>query len=229
MARGYFSRDDWEAKIPGPDYKEMIKSAKREVIADLAAIAQPDRNFQRRVRRAGADPDVLLDAVTGPFSQPDVVLVRAVGVIRQADAEIGAHVDDRDQALAHLWFYERRLMLQDTIGVTVNAYRQILAKALYGDSRRPLPSTSSAQELKEIAEAAGIPRIENAADKILEPAAIVAKARARREVGVRFMQEAVWTLSEPPYDWSPDKTAEHADITRKQVYNSRDAARRRHR
>jgi hypothetical protein len=147
--------------------------------------------------------------------------------VRQADAEIALHVEDRNNAVASLWFYEQVLGLSNAIGVTPNAYREILSKAVFGDPTRQLPDIDSNEGLVAFAEQAGVPRIEGAADKVLEPARVVAAARARRKAAVRFMQEAVLALSEAPYDWTPDKIAEHAGVARSLIYKQRAAARKR--
>lgn len=99
---------------------------------------------------------------------------------------------------------------------------------MFDDPKHPLPDADSAEELVRLAEEAGVERIEDAAEKVLEPAVTVAKARARREIGVRFMQEAVWALSQPPYDWKPEQIAKHADVTRDLIYKQRAAAKKRH-
>jgi hypothetical protein len=191
---------DYGSKIPGPQegYKQIAQTAEDEVTKALAFVTRPDD-----------------------------LIVRAAEIVRQADAEIGLHIDDRDQALASLWFYERRLGLAKTIGVTATAYREILAKAMFGDPKHPLPDADSPEELTQLARTAGVPRVKDAEDKIIEPSVIVAKARARRGVAVRFMQEAIWALSQSPYDWSPEKIAEHVGVTRKLIYRQRAAAMKR--
>lgn len=62
-------------RVPGPKegYETLTQAAKDDVARTLAFVARPE----------------------------DLV-VRAAEVVRQADAEIALHVDDRDQALAHL-------------------------------------------------------------------------------------------------------------------------------
>ncbi|MFG2761521.1 hypothetical protein [Streptomyces wuyuanensis] len=185
-------------RIPGPDYAAITKAAQDEVMESLAYIALPEDR-----------------------------VARAADIVRQADAEIALHVDERDQAVAHLWFYEQRLGLHRTIGVTPNAYREILSKAMFGDAKKPTPDAESQAELVKLAKQARIPRVEDAAEKVLKMAEVVAKARARREKAVRFMQDAVLALSQPPYDWSPEKIAEHAGVSRSLIYKQRTAARKR--
>ncbi|MFE2181390.1 hypothetical protein [Streptomyces sp. NPDC059455] len=194
-------------RIQGPDYAQIAKDAKKAVLKAL-----------------GLDRPEDLVAKT----RPEDLVVRAADIVRQADAEIALHVDERDQALAHLWFYEQRLGLAGTVGLSPMGYRQNLAKTVFGDKKRPLPDAESNEELIRAAEELGVQRVENAEEKLLETNMIVTKARERRDVAVRYMQEAVLALSRSPYNWKPEKIAEHADVTRDLVYKQRATARKRH-
>ncbi|MFJ1732057.1 hypothetical protein [Streptomyces sp. NPDC088254] len=93
---------------------------------------------------------------------------RAADVIRRADAEIALHLEDRDQAVASMWFYEHVLGLARATDVTNTACREILSKALYGIDRRrtesghyelwPVPDVTG-PELVKLAEGTGVPRV----------------------------------------------------------------------
>ncbi|MFK0159037.1 hypothetical protein ACIQVK_44085 [Streptomyces sp. NPDC090493] len=191
-------------RITAPNYAQIDQTAERQVLKELG-LERPE------------------DAVT---ARPDDLIVKAARILEQADAEVALHLDERDEALAHLWFYEQRLGLSKTVGLTNMGYRHVLAKMMFDDKRHPLPDGPN-EELVQAAEAAGIKRVENAEEKLLKTAPIVHAARARRDVAVRFMQEAVFALSEKPYGWTPEQIAEHAGVERNLIYKQRAAARKR--
>ncbi len=170
----------------------------------------------------------------GAITRPDDRIDRAADIIRQADAEIALHLEDRDQAVASLWFYEHVLGLARAIDVTNTAYREILSKALYGIDRkrtesghfelRPVPDVSG-QELVALAEEAGVPRVAGALEDLPRLARVVVAARARRGAAVVFMRNAALALSEEPYGWSGEKIAEHAGVTTKLIWQQQRTAR----
>ncbi|MEV8344607.1 hypothetical protein [Streptomyces niveus] len=191
-------------RIKAPNYAQIDKDAEQQVLKDLG-LERPE------------------DAVS---ARPDDLIVKAARIVEQADAEVALHLDERDQALAHLWFYEQRLGLSRTVGLTPMGHRHVLAKMMFDDKRHPLPDGSN-EELVQAAEDAGIERVKDAEEKLLKTAPIVYAARARRDVAVRIMQEAVFALSQTPYDWTPETIAEHAGVERNLIYKQRAAARRR--
>lgn len=196
-------------RIKGPDYTQIAKDAETTALKALGLNPERPEDLIARVR-------------------PDDLVVKAAEVVRQADAEIALYQGERDRALAHLWFYEQRLGLAGTVGLSPLGYRRNLAATVFGNKNHPLPDAETNDELIRFAEEAGVERVENAEAKLLEAAPIVYAARARRDVAVRFMQEAVLALSQPPYDWSPDRIAEHAGVSRTLAYKQRAAARKRH-
>ncbi|MGY4936098.1 hypothetical protein ACWD7T_34410 [Streptomyces sp. 900116325] len=189
-------------RIKAPNYTQIAEDAKAQVLKDLG-LERPE--------------DLVAKA------RPDNLVVKAAEILRQADAEIAAYLDDRDQALAQLWFYEQRLGLAGSAGLTNMGYRHALARLMFGDKRHPLPDARSNEELVRIAEESGIQRVENAEAKLLETAPIVYAARARRDVAVRYMQEAVLALSQSPYDWTPEQIADHCGEPRDRIYKQRAA------
>ncbi|MFK0279494.1 hypothetical protein ACIQVL_03335 [Streptomyces sp. NPDC090499] len=193
-------------RIKAPDYKQIAADAEKQVLEHLG-LERPE--------------DLVAKA------RPDNLVVGAAEVVDQADAELALYLDERDQALAHLWFYEQRLGLSKTAGLTNMGYRHALAKLMFGDKRHTLPDGTN-EELVQAAEQAGIERVPDAEAQLLKTAPIVFAARARRDVAVRYMQEAVLALSQSPYDWTPDKIAEHAGVHRELIYKQRSAARKRH-
>lgn len=194
-------------RIKAPNYTQIAEDAKTAVLEALG-LERPE--------------DLVAKA------RPDDLVVKAAEVLRQADAEIAAYLEERDQALAQLWFYEQRLGLAGSAGLTNMGYRHALARLMFGDKRHPLPDAESNEALVQAAEAAGIQHVENAEEKLLETAPIVYAARARRDVAVRYMQEAVLALSQEPYNWTPEKIAEHSGEPRDRIYKQRAAARKRH-
>ncbi|MFE6185526.1 hypothetical protein ACFQ6U_13975 [Streptomyces sp. NPDC056465] len=192
-------------RIAAPDYARIAEDAEDSVMQALG-VKRPE------------------DLVAKP---PADLVVAAAEVVRQADAEIAVHIDERDHALAHLWFYEQRLGLAVTAGLTQTGYRMALAKLMFGDKKHLLPDVPTNEELVQAAEEAGIERVDNAEAQLLETAPIVYAARARRNLAVRYMQEAVFALSEPPYKWKPGQIAEHAGVAQHLIYQHRTAARKR--
>ncbi|MFF7169714.1 hypothetical protein [Streptomyces pseudovenezuelae] len=192
-------------KVEAPDYKDLRKREERAVKDELGAIARPDDRIER-----------------------------AAEIIRQADAEIALHIEDRDQAVASLWFYEHVLGLARATGVTATAYREILSKALYGIDRRrtesghyelrPVPDVTG-PELEKLAEEAGTPRVEGAFEALPRLASVVSAARARRTAAVVFMRNSALALSEEPYGWSGEKIAEHAGVATKLIWQQQETAR----
>lgn len=181
-----------------PDHASIRKAAQDEVSDELGRLARPDD----RVERAAA-------------------------IIRQADAEIITHVNDRDAAAASLWFYEGVRGLARVLGVYPTAYREILARALYGDGKHPLPTKLTAAERVRIAEEAGVPRVEDARRKLPRLARIVSDAKARREAALPFMQDAALALSEEPYGWDGQRIAEHAGVSTTLIWTHWKMARKR--
>ncbi|PNG22324.1 hypothetical protein [Streptomyces cahuitamycinicus] len=183
-----------------------------------------------REREEGAVKEEL-----GRIARPDDRIERAAEIIRQADAEIALHLEDRDKAVASLWFFEHVKGLARTIGVTATAYREILSKAYYGGFERrrtasghfelrPVPDVPGG-ELVKLAEEAGVPRVENASEDLPRLARVVAAARARRGAAVVFMREAALALMEEPYGWDAEKIAEHAGVGKKLIYQQTRTAR----
>ncbi|MEE1764353.1 hypothetical protein [Streptomyces sp. SP18BB07] len=161
----------------------------------------------------------------GAITRPDDRVERAANIIRQADAEIALHAEDRDKAVASLWFYEQVLGLAAATGVAQNAYREILSKVLYGDPKQASPAAASNEELVQIAKDAGLKRVDDADEKLPELARIVFTARARRAAAVVFMRKAALALSQEPYGWSVEKIAEHAGVGTKLIYQQQRTAR----
>ncbi|OEJ21060.1 hypothetical protein [Streptomyces subrutilus] len=200
-------------KLEVPDYPRLRKEAEDAVKDELGRMARPDDRVER-----------------------------AAEVIRQADLEIAAHVDDRNKFAASLWFYERTRGLPKVMGLTTNAYRQALYRALYGIDPRSrkdtdpfpaeLPASQGAQaeeSLDKIAARAGIPHFDPAyaGERLPELSRIVAEAAARRKVALEFLQDGALALSEEPYGWDGYRIAEHAGVSVKLVWKHWAVARKR--
>ncbi|MGI5337719.1 hypothetical protein ACQEVS_10120 [Streptomyces sp. CA-181903] len=192
-----------------PDHKALRAEATSQVKEELGMIARPDDRFKR-----------------------------ACEIVQQADLEIAAHVEDRNDAAMSLWFYDGVRGLDGVLGVTHSAYNQMRRLALRGDRNLPINEGGdlglkmSAEERAAAAEAAGVPRVErdDAADRLPALAAIVSVATARRKAAMPFLREAALTLTEDPYDWSTERIAELGNTTAKYVRDVKnEAARRRQR
>ncbi|MCX4976484.1 hypothetical protein [Streptomyces sp. NBC_00620] len=165
----------------------------------------------------------------GIIARPDVRIGLAADIIRQADAEIGLHSDERNAALASLWFYDhiQAVSLGHAIGVNRNAVREILSSVAYGDAKKPLPPRMTDEELTELGEQLGVQRVESAAERLPSLGRIIEKAKARRGRAVRFMQDAALALTEEPYGWDPARIADHAGVQRRLIYKHLAAAKQR--
>lgn len=196
-------------RITAPNYKQIAADAERQVL-DALGLGSPDTEQpQHLVAKA----------------RPDNLIVKAAEVLQQADAELAAYIDSRNEALTHLWFYDPRLGLARTAGLSTMGYRSAIARAVYGEKTHPLPEVVSNEVLAKLGQELGVKRIENAAETLVETSKIVYAARTRRDIAVRYMQEAGLVLSEEPYGWSPERIAEHAGVHRDLIYKQRRTAR----
>ncbi|MEU5978508.1 hypothetical protein [Streptomyces sp. NPDC047315] len=189
------------------------------------------------------DPDALRAAAEravmeelAPIARPDERLERAAEIIHQADAEIALHVQERDEAVASLWFYDHVLGIPAKAGIKPNAYREILSRVFYGGIERvptesgriplrPIPDLPL-PELAEAAREAGVPVVKDAAKKLPRLATVVIEARARRAAAVVFMRNAALALSEEPYNWNAPRIAAVAGVSRKLISQQQITARR---
>ncbi|MFJ4772889.1 hypothetical protein ACIP88_27955 [Streptomyces uncialis] len=207
---------------PEPGYKQIAREAKKEVMDSLAGLVE----FEDAVLPHGSGEEATKTLVFK--AAPAELLDKTVEIIRQADAELALDTDARDKAIASLWFYEQRIGLMKTVGITSpNHIQGILSKALTGNASNPSPSPDTAEQLEETAKKAGVAHIKDAADTVVPLAVAVARARARREIALFYSQEAVWLLSQPPYNWKPQRIADYAEVSRDLIYHHRRTAAKR--
>ncbi|WP_031102388.1 hypothetical protein [Streptomyces sp. NRRL S-146] len=184
-----------------PDHKTLRADAERQVKDELGQIPRPDDRFKR-----------------------------ACEIVQQADLEIAAHAEERNEAAMSLWFYDGVRGLANVLGMLPNAYRQMRRIALYGERNAPLTiddERMSAEERQAAAKKAGLPHIKDAADRLPSLAATVSVATARRKTAMPFLQDAALALTEEPYGWATDRIAELGDTTPKYVRDVKNAAKRR--
>ncbi|MFG2864677.1 hypothetical protein [Streptomyces sioyaensis] len=187
-----------------PEHKKLRTDAERKVNEELGKIARPDDRFKR-----------------------------ACEIVQQADLEIAAHAEERNQAALSLWFYEGVRGLDKVLGILPNAYSEMRRIALHGDKKATinpggdLNARMTADERRAAAKKAGMPHIEDAADRLPSLAATVSVASARRKAAMPFLQDSALVLTEEPYDWSTDRIAKLGDVTPKYVRDVKNAAKRR--
>ncbi|WP_435244282.1 hypothetical protein [Streptomyces sioyaensis] len=187
-----------------PDHEKIRDDATRKVEKELGVIARPDDRFKR-----------------------------ACEIVQQADLEIAAHAEERNQAALSLWFYDGVRGLDKVLGILPNAYTEMRRIALHGDKKATinpggdLNARMNAEERRAAAEKAGVPHIEDAADRLPSLAATVSAAAARRKAAMPFLQDAALVLTEDPYEWSTDRIAELGGVTPKYVRDVKNAAKRR--
>ncbi|MGW0033013.1 hypothetical protein ACWDXD_24750 [Streptomyces sp. NPDC003314] len=190
-------------QIPPPDYAKIAERATKDARKALG-LDLPSR-YQGAMRE-------------------DVRLDWSSQVVAQADAELAMYLAERDQALAHFWFYDPRKRLPQTSGLSLTGVRNAVAKLVYGDKKHPLPVARSNEELARLGEELGVQRVENAEAQLVEAAKIVEAAHTRRALAVRQMQDTVLALSREPYKWSFDAIAKRAGVERTLIYNMRTSA-----
>ncbi|MEU8911745.1 hypothetical protein [Streptomyces nigrescens] len=187
-----------------PDHKTLRAEAERQVKDELGPIARPDDRFKR-----------------------------ACEIVQQADLEIAAHAEERNQAALSLWFYDGVRGLDRVLGILPNAYTEMRRIALHGDKKATinpggdLNARMNAEERRAAAEKAGVLHIEDAADRLPSLAATVSVATARRKAAMPFLQDAALVLTEEPYEWTTDRIAELGDVTPKYARDAKNAAKRR--
>ncbi|MFD9190361.1 hypothetical protein ACFWCA_19285 [Streptomyces phaeochromogenes] len=193
------------AQIPGPDYDQIAEDAEKAVHKALGVIRTEDLLSRR----------------------PEDLVKKTAEIIRQADAQIAVHLTERDEALAHLRYYEPHRRLHRTAGLSPIGFRNAVARAVLGDQKANLPDATSNEGLAQVAQELGVKRLDDARAQLLEAAPIVAGAQNCREIAMRYMQQVILALSEPPYSWSPQEIADHAGMPRDTVYSIRRVARKR--
>ncbi|MFE7072599.1 hypothetical protein ACFU96_21210 [Streptomyces sp. NPDC057620] len=191
--------------IPGPDYDQIAKDAEKAVHKALG-VARTEDLLSRR---------------------PDDLVKKTAEILRQADAQIAVHLTERDEALAHLRYYEPHLGLHRTAGLSPIGFRNAVARVVVGNQKANLPDAPSNEGLAQLATELGVKRLDDPKAQLLEAAPIVAGAQNCREIAMRYLQQAVLALSEPPYAWSPQEIADHAELPRDTIYSVRRAARKR--
>lgn len=181
--------------------------------------------------RAQADHQVRDEL--GAITRPDDRFKRACEVVQQADLEIAAHAEERNQAALSLWFYDGVRGLDKVLGILPNAYTEMRRIALHDDKKAPMNASGdlhtrmSAEERRAAAEEAGVPYVEDAASRLPSLAATVSVATARRKAAMPFLQNAALALTEEPYAWTTDRIAELGNVTPKYVRDVKNAAKRR--
>ncbi|MFG2408809.1 hypothetical protein ACGFR8_31585 [Streptomyces brevispora] len=152
----------------------------------------------------------------------------AAHIIRQADAEVALHADERNNALASLFLYDHYegTQLGLMAGVTKNAVRSILAQVVHGNSRQTLPPRMTEEEMTRLAREYNVPHITKSPGQKLRSAGIVIEtAYARRGVAVTAMQDAALALQET--GTSLVEIARMAGVSRKLVWQHVAASRKR--
>ncbi|GHG80571.1 hypothetical protein [Streptomyces griseocarneus] len=193
-------------KLTVPDHKTLRDEATSQVKEELGKIARPDDRFKR-----------------------------ACEIVQQADLEIAAHTEERNQAALSLWFYDGVRGLDKVLGILPNAYSEMRRFALHGDKKATinpggdLNARMTAEERIAAAQKAGVPRLDpdEASERLPALAATVSVAAARRKAAMPFLQDAALALTEDPYDWSTDRIAKLGNTTPKYVRDVKNKAAKR--
>ncbi|MEU8957974.1 hypothetical protein AB0C93_27130 [Streptomyces sp. NPDC048518] len=187
-----------------PDHETLRDEATREIEKELGKIARPDDRFKR-----------------------------ACETVQQADLEIAAHSEERDQATLSLWFSDGVRGLDRVLGITPNAYSEMRRYALTGDKKATinpggdLRNRMTSEQRIAAAKKAGVPRLDSAeaTERLPSLAATVSVATARRKAAMPFLQDAAaLALTEEPYNWSTERIGKLGDVPPKYVRDAKNAA-----
>ncbi|MCD9904568.1 hypothetical protein LUR56_39840 [Streptomyces sp. MT29] len=182
-----------------PDYEQIREDARRTVRRELAERTRLDNRIEL-----------------------------AAHIIRQADAEIALHADERNSALASLFLHDHYegTQLGLMAGVTKNAVRGILGQVVYGNSRETLPPRMTEEEMTALAREHEVPHItKDAGGKLRAAGIVVETAKVRRAESVTTMQDATLALQETGQ--SLVEIANAAGVSRKLAWQHVKAARQR--
>ncbi|MER5301360.1 hypothetical protein ABT039_18060 [Streptomyces lasiicapitis] len=179
-----------------------------------------------------ADATSEVEKELGKIARPDDRFKRACEIVQQADLEIAAHSEERNQAALSLWFYDGVRGLDKVLGITPNAYSEMRRYALHGDKKATinpggdLRARMTPEQRIAAAKKAGVPHLDpkEAADRLPSLAATVSVATARRKAAMPFLQDAALALTEEPYDWSTERIGKLGDVTPKYVRDVKNAA-----
>ncbi|MYW67188.1 hypothetical protein GTY65_24420 [Streptomyces sp. SID8379] len=180
-----------------------------------------------------ADAEKSVTEELGKIARPDDRFKRACEIVQQADLEIAAHQDERNQAALSLWFYDDVRGLNKIMGITPNAYSEMRRIALRGDRKATINHGGSmqgrltAEERAAAAKEAGVPHVEDAAETLSENSQIVSVATARRSAAMPFLQDAALALTEAPYEMTTNELAELGNVTPKYARDVKNDAKRR--
>lgn len=166
---------------------------------DIVRIPRPD--FADIRRQATDVAAAELDAITDTIERGH----RAGQIVHQADAATASLRPRRDAALLSLWAYERTRGVWKSSGVTEQAVVKITRAALGLADGEDVPAPGP--ERVAAAKAAGIVHMPTAKAmrQLIDLAAQIEQARARREVALKIRNDAVKTLLGPAYGWSRDQ------------------------
>ncbi|MGW1275544.1 hypothetical protein ACWD4V_01115 [Streptomyces tsukubensis] len=187
--------------LPIPDHAALRKDAGQKVLEELGRIARTDDRFKR-----------------------------ACEIVAQADLEIAAHVEERNQAAMSLWFYDGVRGLDRVLGMSPAAYNEMRRLALVGDRLAPINQGGermNAEERREAAREAGVKYVENAAETLPALSETVSVATGRRKAALPMLQDAALALTEEPYGWSTEQIGELGGVTAKYARDSKNKARQR--
>ncbi|MEU5159672.1 hypothetical protein AB0G74_08690 [Streptomyces sp. NPDC020875] len=184
--------------LPIPDHAALRKDAGKKVLEELGRLARTDERFRR-----------------------------VCEIVAQADLEIEAHVEERNQAAMSLWFYDGVRGLNRVLGISAGAYDEMRRLALVGDRLAPINRAGermNAEELREAARRAGVEYVETAAETLPALAETVSVATGRRKAALPVLQDTALALMEEPYSMSTEQIGELGGVTAKYVRDSKNKA-----
>ncbi|MFD7764151.1 hypothetical protein [Streptomyces microflavus] len=219
-----------EARIPRPDNLmdqavavamryEATEARRDAAVAHLAAARQAVLTAGGRTKVAPLvrpDFDIVrqnaANEIRAQFATlavaPEERLRLAAEAVDQAEQEKANLLPERDEAVNSLAFYTTARGIYLSAGVSRQGFVRIQRRALGLPRDAKLPPRPQQPEL---ARAAGVPLVKNAAEDLPEIAAAYEAAEARHSAALEIRDAAVRVLAAEPYNWTLTRVAECID------------------
>lgn len=197
--------EDAAAKLPKVAAQHEALIARRRVVRALLftseRVALEHKDFKAIKEKAADDVRAELRKVKDPAAR----LEAASRIAWDADAEYTVVSAERDRCALSLEFYNRARAVDKAMGVGRTAFTELRRVALGLD--RKTGRLPAEDEKEAAAEAADVPFVEDAADRLPELAVKAAAARSRHLAAAAIRNEAAAQLEGKP-GWSMNKIAE---------------------
>ncbi|MFF4276182.1 hypothetical protein [Streptomyces sp. NPDC001536] len=204
-AAGVPYAEDAAAKLPTVAVQHETLVARRRVVRDLLfnseRIVLTRADFKAIKQQASDSVREELEKINDPAAR----LETASRIAWDADADYTVVAPERDRCALSLEFYQAARAVDQAMGVGRTAFTELRRVALGLD--RKTGHLPAEDEKALVAEAADIPFVEDAADRLPDLAVKAAAARARHLTAAAIRNEAAARLEGRP-GWNMNKIAE---------------------